>query len=57
MPLSETRQPNALGQAVWVGTFSIGLLCLCKELTDILVFVEATLCIKFLPQQKMAPPL
>jgi hypothetical protein len=24
-----------LGQAVWVGTFSSGLLCFCKEVTKI----------------------
>jgi hypothetical protein len=35
MPLLEIPQGNALGQAVWEGTFSSGLLCLCKEVTKI----------------------
>ncbi len=33
IPLLETLRANALGQAVWVGTFSSGLLCLCREVT------------------------
>jgi len=35
MPLLEPPRANALGQAVWVGTFSRGLLCSCKEVTKI----------------------